>query len=165
MRRICYTIQSGQEDLEKTIPYTEANMAIAQAEAFGEIAIEYTDITQEEVIAAMSEACEQTIFAGIDVVLSDGGTHHFSLDVKDQINIMVLQSKLLSGAESIPYHADDGKYYTLSDVDQQYRDTVDKLIAKGILNGREGTGEDRVLDMSEDAVRLLVILDRAGIFG
>lgn len=58
-----------------------------------------------------------------------------------------------------------GYYYKLSDVDQQYRDTVDKLIAKGILNGREGTGEDRVLDMSEDAVRLLVILDRAGIFG
>ena len=40
MRRICYTIQSGQEDLEKTIPYTEANMAIAQAEAFGEITVE-----------------------------------------------------------------------------------------------------------------------------
>lgn len=58
-----------------------------------------------------------------------------------------------------------GYYYKLSDVDQQYRDTVDKLIAMGVLNGREGTGEDRVLDMSEDAVRLLVILDRAGIFG
>lgn len=58
-----------------------------------------------------------------------------------------------------------GYYYKLSDMDQQYRETVDKLITKGILNGREGTGEDRVLDMSEDAVRLLVILDRAGIFG
>ena len=40
MRRICYTIQSGQEDLEKTIPYTEANMAIAEAEAWGEITVE-----------------------------------------------------------------------------------------------------------------------------
>ena len=40
MRRIRYTIQSGREDLEKTIPYTEENMAIAQAEAFGEITVE-----------------------------------------------------------------------------------------------------------------------------
>lgn len=40
MKYIRYTIQSGQENLEKTIPYTEANMAIAQAEAFGEVTVE-----------------------------------------------------------------------------------------------------------------------------
>ena len=42
---------------------------------------------------------------------------------------------------------------------------TDKLIAKGILKGRGGSGEDLVLDMSEDAVRLLVMLDRGGAFG
>lgn len=117
MRRICYTIQSGQEDLEKTIPYTEANMAIAQAEAFGEIAIEYTDITQDEVIAAMSDACNQAIVYGVEVTLSDGGTYHFSLGVEDQINMMNLQSMVLSGAESVPYHADGAgcRYYSTDD--------------------------------------------------
>ena len=117
MRRICYTIQSGQEDLEKTIPYTEANMAIAQAEAFGEIAIEYTDITQDEVIAAMSDACNQAIVSGVDVTLSDGGTYHFSLGIEDQINMMNLQSMVLSGAESVPYHADGAgcRYYSADD--------------------------------------------------
>ena len=121
-----YKINTGTEENpvweetqgpECSMQYSEANMAIAQAEAFGDITIEYGEVTQEEVIAAMSEACEQTIFAGIDVVLSDEGTHHFSLDVKDQINIMVLQSKLLSGAESITYHADDGKcmFYSAED--------------------------------------------------
>lgn len=117
MRRICYTIQSGQEDLEKTIPYTEANMEIAQAEAFGDITIEYGDVTQDEVIAAMSDACNQAIVSGVDVTLSDGGTYHFSLGLEDQLNLMNLQSMVLSGAESVPYHADgEGcRYYGADD--------------------------------------------------
>ena len=53
-------------------------------------------------------------------------------------------------------------YETLRQVPQGYRTTLEKLIAKGVLKGRAGSGEDLVLDMSEDAVRLLVILDRAG---
>ena len=44
-------------------------------------------------------------------------------------------------------------------------DMLDKLIAADILRGRSGTGEERVLDLTEDSVRLLVLLDRAGAFG
>ena len=43
--------------------------------------------------------------------------------------------------------------------------TADELIAADILRGRSGTGEERVLDLTEDSVRLLVLLDRAGAFG
>ena len=100
-----------------TMPYTEANMAIAEAEAFGDITIEYGDVTQDEVIAAMSEACNQAIVSGVDVTLSDGGTYHFSLGIEDQINMMNLQSMALSGAESVPYHADGAgcRYYSAED--------------------------------------------------
>lgn len=56
------------------------------------------------------------------------------------------------------------RYEKLSDVASYYRPTLDKLIEKGYLKGRGGTGEDLILDMSEDAVRLLVILDRTGVF-
>ena len=35
----------------------------------------------------------------------------------------------------------------------------------GVLKGEGGEGEKRVLNLGEDAVRLLVMLDRAGIFG
>ena len=42
---------------------------------------------------------------------------------------------------------------------------VMQLIAADILRGRSGTGEERVLDLTEDSVRLLVLLDRAGAFG
>lgn len=56
-------------------------------------------------------------------------------------------------------------YYKLGDVPAAYRDVLDKVIAKGIIAGRSGTGDDLVLDMSEDAVRLIVILSRSGVFG
>ena len=51
-------------------------------------------------------------------------------------------------------------YYKLSEVPPMYREVLDKLIADGKLKGREGTGEDLVLDMSEEMVRALVIMNR-----
>ena len=57
------------------------------------------------------------------------------------------------------------RYEKLKDVDSAiYRNTLTKLIDKGIVAGKGGTGDDRVLDLGEDAVRLLVYLDRAGLF-
>jgi GH25 family lysozyme M1 (1,4-beta-N-acetylmuramidase) len=58
-----------------------------------------------------------------------------------------------------------GYYVKISEVPKYYRETVDKLVSKGLIKGKSGAGEDLVLDMSEDAVRNLVILDRAGVFG
>lgn len=58
------------------------------------------------------------------------------------------------------------RYQKLRDVDNStYRATLDKLVNKGLLVGKGGEGEDLLLDMSEDTVRTLVILDRAGNFG
>lgn len=58
------------------------------------------------------------------------------------------------------------RYHTLGDVTSElYRQTLNKLIEKKILNGREGTGEDLVLDLGEDTIRTLVMLDRTGLFG
>ena len=65
-----------------------------------------------------------------------------------------------------PQRAETVCYHLLSDVPQgDYRTVLDKLIAADILRGRSGTGEERVLDLTEDSVRLLVLLDRAGAFG
>ena len=62
--------------------------------------------------------------------------------------------------------APSGSYYTkLSAVPAVYRATLDKLVSKGVLKGKGGTGDDLILDMGEDAVRVLVLLDRAGVFG
>ena len=43
-------------------------------------------------------------------------------------------------------------------------EALDKLIQKGLLKGKGGMGEGLILDMSEDMIRTLVILDRAGKF-
>lgn len=57
------------------------------------------------------------------------------------------------------------RYHTLGDITSEYyRPTIDKLINKGVLKGKGGDGEDTEIDLSEDAVRLLVILDRTGLF-
>ena len=57
------------------------------------------------------------------------------------------------------------RYHTLGDITSEYyRPTIDKLINKGVLKGKGGDGDDTEIDLSEDAVRLLVILDRTGVF-
>ncbi|MBQ0099480.1 MAG: hypothetical protein KBS91_02905 [Firmicutes bacterium] len=61
--------------------------------------------------------------------------------------------------------ADAKRYYLISEVAYTpYRNTLNKLIEKGVLAGKGGTGENRIIDLSEDAVRLLVMLDTAGLF-
>ncbi|MBP3412653.1 MAG: N-acetylmuramoyl-L-alanine amidase [Oscillospiraceae bacterium] len=62
------------------------------------------------------------------------------------------------------------RYNTLADLkaapnSQHYLPTVEKLIAKGYLNGKGGSGDDLILDFSEDSIRILVTLDRAGAYG
>ena len=63
------------------------------------------------------------------------------------------------------------RYNTLGDLknDQNnapyYLPTIEKLLAKGFLTGKGGEGDGLILDLSEDAVRILVIHDRAGLYG
>ena len=63
------------------------------------------------------------------------------------------------------------RYNTLADLKADkynaphYLPTVEKLLAKGILRGKGGEGDGTILDLGEDAVRVLVTLDRAGVYG
>lgn len=78
--------------------------------------------TLEEVKAAkkweVSTACEQVIYAGINVTLSDGESYHFSLTEKDQINLFGKLAQLTAGAEQVEYHADGHpcQYYSVADM-------------------------------------------------
>lgn len=73
--------------------------------------------TLDEVKAAKLQeigmACSQTIYAGVDVALP-GGTEHFSLTEKDQINLFGKQAQMAAGAERFEYHQDGHpcRYYT-----------------------------------------------------
>lgn len=63
------------------------------------------EFVKEQKIKEMSIACQNVIFSGFDVVLSDGLSHHFSLNTQDQLNLITL-STAISDEQLIPYHAD-----------------------------------------------------------
>lgn len=69
--------------------------------------------------AEISAACEQIIFSGCDVTLSDGELHHFSLTEKDQLNLFGKQAQMAAGAEQVEYHADGQpcQYFSWKDME------------------------------------------------
>lgn len=66
----------------------------------------------------VSKACQQTIFNGIDVTLSDGSIGHFSLTEHDQLNLFGKQVQISAGTTEVEYHADGQpcKYFSATDM-------------------------------------------------
>lgn len=60
---------------------------------------------QIEKLSSLSETCNQTIVAGMDVETTEG-IEHFSLEETDQINLTAALSAIEQGAKGYPYHAD-----------------------------------------------------------
>ena len=57
------------------------------------------------------------------------------------------------------------RYKTLKEVPAgEFHDTIKKLINKGIIKGYSGSGENTVVDLSADMVRMFVINNRAGVY-
>jgi len=54
----------------------------------------------------LSAVCHATILNGVDVQLSDGDYHHFSLEAEDQSNIDSMFMAVVLGATCYTYHAD-----------------------------------------------------------
>ena len=75
------------------------------------------------------------------------------------------------GLKKKPGEEDEMRYNTLADLKADkkyggdYLPTVEKLMEKDILRGKGGEGDETVIDLGEDAIRVLVMLDRAGQFG
>ena len=76
------------------------------------------DLIKEGKVLAMSNTCEKSIIEGFDIKLSDGESHHFSLEVTDQIMISVLAQKALAGETNLPWHADGEpcQFYSIEDI-------------------------------------------------
>ena len=66
----------------------------------------------------ISQACEQAIYSGISVMLTDGSVEHFALTEHDQLNLFGKQVQLAAGAEQLEYHSDGQpcKYYSAADM-------------------------------------------------
>lgn len=66
----------------------------------------------------ISQACETTIYSGVDVTLTDGSTEHFGLTEHDQLNLCGKQVQLAAGTTELEYHADGQpcRYYSAADM-------------------------------------------------
>ncbi len=118
--QLCTKINHGTKDepnIEQifsavTLGWSAANETIAKAEAYnGKYTVEeepdnrpFEEI-QTEKLSSLSETCNQTIVAGMDVETTEG-TEHFSLEETDQINLTTALSAIEQGAKGYPYHAD-----------------------------------------------------------
>lgn len=81
-------------------------------------------------IAEMDISCNSKIQSGFDISLSDGSSHHFSLEIPDQLKISKLNDMANSGVEELPYHADGEtcKFYSKEDVaaiNQKMEETIE----------------------------------------
>lgn len=80
--------------------------------------------TLEEVktskVAEMNATQQTVISNGVDVTLTDGTVEHFTLSDHDQTSIMGLQTLVVQGVDSIPWHTSDQaehcKYYSNADM-------------------------------------------------
>ena len=107
--------KASKESIEKDFDYWyNKGEEIAQ----GELADRYSlEELRMQAYSNASEACEKTIYAGIDVEISTG-TEHFSLTEKDQINLFGKKMQLLAGEEKLEYHEDGQpcKYFSAEDM-------------------------------------------------
>ena len=118
--QLCTEVNHGTEDEPKieqvfsavTLGWSESNEQIAKTEAYnGQYTIEeepdnrpFEEI-QTKKLSNLSEICNQTIVAGMDVETTEG-IEHFSLEETDQINLTTALSAIEQGAKGYPYHAD-----------------------------------------------------------
>lgn len=78
------------------------------------------DEVKEAKVTEMNEIQQKLIAHGIDVTLSDGKSHHFSLSDHDQLSLMGLQTQVIAGSDKIPWHTSDMEtgceYFSNSDM-------------------------------------------------
>ena len=91
-----------KEDISAKAP-TEADTAT----------IEYV---RKKKLEELSATCEEVIKDGFSLVLADGASHHFSMSIEDQINLINLELALDRHEDTI-YHADGelSQYYSEED--------------------------------------------------
>lgn len=84
---------------------------------------------KEQKLLEMEAEQQRTIANGVDVLLSDGEVHHFTLTANDQISLMGLESEVAKGTEYIPWHTSNQTEHC------QYFSNADmKLIVESALS-------------------------------
>lgn len=110
-----YQGEVTQEEIESDFDYWYAKVEeIPDPSSVEDLSLEDARKAKYQEIAS---ACEQTIYAGVDVSTSSG-VEHFSLTEKDQLNLFGKKMQLLAGEEKLEYHEDGHpcKYFSAEDM-------------------------------------------------
>lgn len=116
----CSVVEITREDYNSLYTAIENNENI---ESEVEVIQESEDVINEDntlefvrssKISEMRAICNKSITNGFDVVLSDGNSHHFSLTIYDQINIL---SMIACGNTSERFYHADGERNTIYSAD------------------------------------------------
>lgn len=112
---ILYEAVEQGKDIVVEPGHTEPDIEKPVVDPNTEVTVEFVKSSK---IAELSAICNKLIENGVDVVLSDGESYHFSLTTQDQLNLITLQSMVVAGETMIPYHADDElcRYYSVADI-------------------------------------------------
>lgn len=167
---IAYDAKNGYKltilDRERALEYVKATYAAA-VELFADLCEEFGwDPLQDGVILSHAECYKRGL----------GSNHGDPEHLWDALGTgYTMDTFRAAVAEKMRDHdreeATEMRYNTLADLKADkfnapyYLPTVEKLLAKGILRGKGGEGDETILDLGEDAVRVLVTLDRAGVYG
>lgn len=110
-------IISGEKKIDDIPPKIKGNV-VSELITSGYISEDSIASIKDAKIDEMNNACNLAIVAGIDIELSDGEIHHFSLEIPDQLKISKLNDRAKAGIEELPYHADGEtcKFYAPEDV-------------------------------------------------
>lgn len=103
-------------------------------------------------------------FNQIAQAIADGVAVGFGLVKDTDTNVGNMEEKDMTEAEVKKIIADEDAKKTYDTVDELPfgKDTIEKLIKKGLIKGEDKEGN---LGLSYDALRILVINDRAGVYG
>ena len=112
---VLFKAKTADEEYPIDLPEVDFNEPIEEVPVVEDPDLDYV---RESKIREMSKACRKEITSGIVVKLSDGGFHHFSFEMTDQINIQSLVIKANAGISPLPWHEDNGvcKYYSAEDI-------------------------------------------------
>lgn len=121
--RLYSTPQSGEIGVEKLpsgnlTDYLYQDGEYVYSPIIGEEKLEQI---RTQKLSKVSATCQQIIYNGIDIELSDG-EHHFSLTENDQTNIDSIFNAIILGASEYPYHADGEPcaMFSASDITKLY---------------------------------------------
>ena len=114
---------SSREKLQKELSKDKWNELIAvwgDKPTVEDIEIPEPDLedVKTDLINQMSNECNKTILNGVDLLMPDGKTYHFSMQIEDQLKIQALALKAANGETVLPYHADGEpcRFFTVEEI-------------------------------------------------